>query len=170
MAEECCAQAKAKATRPESMDGNQIANYVDFQICKNVHTRNLELTRKREYETCIGERLLCRPYYIPTEGDGAFGKQREKELDSFAVLKKAIGHFQNGTKIPRSHAKTLRNTYPMGHLQTDQLRAFFSSRNITMPDETMELYEDGKAKWYDALEMMDLFISLEEIEGKEVLE
>lgn len=170
VAEECCAQVKAKAKRPKSMDGSKIANYVDFQICKNIQTRNLELTRKREYETYLGEHLLCRPYYIPTEGDGTFGKLREKELDSFAVLKKVIRYFQNGTNIPRSHAKTLRNTYPLGSHQVDQLMAFFNSRNIKMPDETMELYADGRAKWYDALEMMDLFISLEEIEGKEVLE
>lgn len=54
VAEECCSNAKKVAKAEENRDGERIGNYVDFQICKNIHCRNLDRIRQEEYCTPTG--------------------------------------------------------------------------------------------------------------------
>ena len=164
VAEECCGQAKARAKRPENLIGNKIVNFVDYQFCKNIQAKDLESVRRDEYVTCTGETLLRRPYYIHTENDGDASEQLEKTSYSYTELKQIIKYFQNEELIPSSHAAALRNTYSLGVLQVKVLQAFLNSRNISMPDGSGEMYNDEQAKWYDALELMDIFIALEDLE------
>lgn len=162
VAEECCGNAKKTAKSKENLQGERIGNWVDFHICKNVQARNLKVLREKEYVTSLGEELLIRPYYIAcgTEKEGTVLGNLAKGTRTLESLAKSIVYFAEGERIPRSYAKLLRNTYPMGKYEVKHLCAFLQSRKHLMPDGSFKMYEGNQALWYDALEMMDLFATL----------
>ena len=165
VAEACCDCAKDRAKSEENMERNRIGNYVDFQICGSVQCRNLKETRRKDYVTPTGETLLLRPYYIPTEFDGKLAKSTEVPYH-YENFKKNVKYFLN-ENIPRSYAKQIRNTYPLGSHETKMLEGFLESRGWKMPDGTMKMFgEDQTALWYDALEMMDYCIEWKDTEDK----
>lgn len=178
VAESCCDNAKKRAKEPENMDHGRVGNFVDFQYCRNIQTKNLERLRNAEYITSEGNQLLIRPYYIPVDQDGL--QKLQCVPFCFGQLKKIVKDFQdeenkglgtNNTKrpatLPRSFAKQLRNTYPLGKHMLGPWMKFLKSRGWGMPDGTCDVEnlfdQDGTAKWYDALEMMDDYIDLERI-------
>lgn len=165
VAEQCCDSAKKYAK--ENTDGDRVANYLDFQICKNVQARNLKRIRSREYRTATGEQLLIRPYYVSLETQAGYAVFENKTPNDRKLkkLKENIRYFQDEKKIPRSFAKELRNTYADGQQPVEVLADFLKSRSHKMPDGTFQMYDssEGKmtAKWYDALELMDYFEEVE---------
>ena len=186
VAEACCDSAKDMAKKPENMlpvdqdgkvitnvDGTakagvsyKIGNWVDFQICKNIHTGDLDKTRKLEYVTSHNEKLLIRPYELPLLNL----KSREGAINKYENLKCNIRYFQNDKKIPHSHAKKLRNLYSSGQEVVNEFAAFLASRGWKMPDGTVDMYtEDNQALWYDALELFDCFeeVDVEKIQKEE---
>lgn len=172
-AEACCESAKSRAKRPENMDGTRVGNFVDFQICKNIQVKNLEAVRWKEYRTYAGENLLTRPYWIQADADGEAFAEKMKTKYAFHDLKKYIKYFRFEERIPMSFAQELRNTYPLGQPQVEQLASFLASRGFKMPDGTTEMYRTDPegpgllAVWYDALEMMDHYIDLQILRGEE---
>lgn len=169
VAEACCQSAKDRAKKSENMDGDRVGNFVDFHICKNIQAKNFQLMRNREYQTSSGEQLLIRPYYIRTKAEGNL-ERLNKENFAFENLKKAISYFQDEKQIPKSFAKELRNTYALGEDAVHLFYSFLESRGWKMPDGEEELYiKNGEniAKWYDALELQDCYMDLDEIIGKE---
>lgn len=199
-AEECCGSAKERAKQPVHMDGERVGNFVDFQVCKNIHASDIEAVREKEYRTALGENLCLRPYFIETDMDYGFAENRKK-LYTFSNLKTWIAYFSDETKIPRNFAKQLRNTYSEGENKVQLLQNFLESRNHKMPQLPKEtggrnqndlnaeckatcVYqecsknltelesritnvsfilenEEKVALWYDALELMDLYETLE---------
>lgn len=174
VAEACCDSAKDMAKKQENMlpvdqDGKvitnveetakagvsyKIGNWVDFQICKNIHTGDLDKTRKLEYVTSHNEKLLIRPYELPLLKLDS----RNDAINKYENLKKNIKYFQDDTNIPHSHAKKLRNLYSSGQEVVNEFAAFLASRGWKMPDGTVDMYtEDNQALWYDALELFDCF-------------
>lgn len=164
-------------------------NFVDFQICKNVQCCDLEQMRKKEYITSSGEDLLLRPYYIEMQySDNNISDELNKingnNENVFSKLKKNVLYFSNEGKndkrknMPRSMAKGIRNKYSLGEQQIQLLSAFLDSRKWKLPDECAckgNMYvklnecnckgnalnsELKKAKWYDALEIMDYCYSM----------
>lgn len=162
VAEECCENAKKTAKSRENMQDNQIGNWVDYHICRNVHARNLKALREREYVTGLGEQLMTRPYYISTGLEREGGRFASLSNSSRALhkLEENILYFVEGDDFTKRFAKQLRNTYPMGRHEVQQLKIFLQSRKKKMPDGTLDMYEDNRARWYDALEIMDLFVPL----------
>lgn len=182
VAEACCDSAKDMAKKPENMlpvdqDGKvitnveetakagvsyKIGNWVDFQICKNIHTGDLDKTRKLEYVTSHNEKLLIRPYELPLLKLDS----RNDAINKYENLKKNIKYFQDDKNIPHSHAKKLRNLYSSGQEVVNEFAAFLASRGWKMPDGTVNMYtEDNQALWYDALELFDCF---EEADGEKI--
>lgn len=161
VAEECCENAKKTAKMEENLQDGMIGNWVDFHICKNVQARNLKAMREREYATSLGEQFLIRPYYIAngTEKENTVFGNLAGGTRALSNLEKNVDHFR--TKIPRSFAKQLRNVYSLGRYETGYLGTFLQSRNHAMPDGGYEMYEGNRAKWYDALEIMELFSTSE---------
>lgn len=169
VAESCCESAKSRAkqdrymgysTNEKSGKPDRVANWVDFQICKNIQAQNLSAMRAKEYRTSHGEELMIRPYFIRTDRDfGIEGQvEQERTLDS---LKNAIQYFQDRDNMPKAFAKKLRNTYSQGEFQMEMLYNFLSSRGWKLPEGDALYYEEkGKktAKWYDALEMLDFCV------------
>lgn len=178
VAENCCENAKERAKEPQNMDGERVGNFVDFHITQNIQAADFNEMRKREYQTCTGEQLLIRPYYIATGTEGTLKFLNDKYF-AFHKFKRAVSYFQNlkeqeelnDINIPKSFAMTLRNLYPTGKNQVYNLEAFLKSRDWYMPDEkegidAMYLVEENRiiARWYDALEMVDDFIDLDKME------
>ena len=162
VAEECCENAKKTAKSRENLQDGIAGNWVDFHICKNVQARNLKALREKEYVTGMGEKLLIRPYYVASglEKEGTVFGALASGSRTLSSLEDRILHFTEGKKIPRSYAKELRNTYPLGKYEVQRLQAFLQSRNHKMPDGTCNMYDGESALWYDALEMMDLFATV----------
>ncbi len=171
VAEECCNVAKKRAKEKGNLVDGEIGNWLDFQVCKNIHTLNLELTRNREYITRTGEKLYKRPYYIKTTD--AFKRQddnrdRREDIESFKEEMRIVnGDGKKGSAdkkvIGRSFAKRLRNTYPIGEARVDELASFLRSRVSSFPDDLYYTDRDGNrtAIYYDALEMMDYYVDTE---------
>lgn len=171
VAESCCDKAKKRAK--EHSQNGRVANYLDYQICKNIQTLDLDKVRSAEYHTHSGEKLIRRPYYISIgmENDAKNSYQdfenNESDLHKLSELMNAIKYFRDEKNIPRSLSKKLRNLYPEGESVVGSFTDFLKSRNHKMPDGSFEMYckdmivEKGKekevkiAKWYDALELMD---------------
>ena len=175
VAESCCDNAKKRAKEEQNISEGCIGNWVDFHICKNIQSRDLEGLRKREYVTSYGEGLLLRPYFIPVadENEGAFKKIAESAF-SFRHFDTAVNYFQDTNKIPRIFIKRMRNTYPLGEKQMNMLWNFMKSRGRELPDTEVcknELYIkigiEKIALWYDALEMSDDYISLTKVVGED---
>ncbi|MGN0514447.1 MAG: Cas10/Cmr2 second palm domain-containing protein [Lachnospiraceae bacterium] len=161
VAESCCENAKNLAKRPENRDGSRVASFVDFQICKNIKTRNLEKVRKNEYETTAGKSLLLRPYYIPANNGVGF-ESLEKEPFHFQCFRDAVQWMTNEKNIPRSFAKQLRNMYNESEISLETWNLFLKSRGWIIPEKNGQIFFNNlnKAIWYDALEMMDYYLDL----------
>lgn len=164
VAEACCESAKERAKKKENLEDGQVGNWVDFAFCDSVYARDLKAMREREYITPTGEHLLTRPYRINVN-DTVTVEKKEFELDT---LKSYIEYFlgtdeEGNDNFPRSLAKDLRNTYPVGWMEMEALKSFMDSRQHILPDGN-DLYFDNKghriARYYDALEMMDYYENL----------
>lgn len=193
VAEACCENAKtfskqyAEAAASKSADekaGKEPAPtgcWLDYQICKNIQTRDLEGIREKEYITSLGEQLYSRPYFVATESD----KDRFKncpDMDQITLdsLKKKIIWFLDERNIPRSFAKGLRNIYSQGEDKAKLYMAFLESRKWELQGHSSELYYDRKwtggtslrrtAIWYDALELLDYYADLDDLKSQEEAE
>lgn len=170
VAEACCESAKDTAKLKENMDGDTVGNWVDFQVCKNIHTRDVKRTREREYVTRTGEKLYKRPYFIIADGQKNVPvfKGISERMNSIQSLKNEMEFITGGKKTEtddksmiRSFAKKLRNTYPLGESSVNQLVSFIRSR-IKLPDDMYYEDSDGErvAIYYDALELMDDYVDI----------
>lgn len=145
-------------------------NFFDFQICKNIQCLDLEKIRQKEFVTASGESLLLRPYYVPMQReDDPLNQVNGKgghACSNYNQLRHDIAYFSNQQNLPRSFAKKIRNTYSLGKAQIGLLAGFLDSRGWKMPGGrecagNMYLAEEGieKARWYDALEIVDYSLS-----------
>ena len=159
VAEECCHNAKKRAKEEQHKVDGKIGNWVDFQICKSIHTTDFEKDRKKQYQLADGTYLLKRPYYIPfdrPELKRYAEMDQINQADSFALFREIMYGFENGKNgLAQSDLKELRNTYSKGKEAMDTLKTFLESRGKSFP---MECF-DGKgiANWYDELEMLEWY-------------
>lgn len=154
VAESCCESAKevAKSKNCAVQDGC-VENWVDFVICKNIQTRNLEKIRNREYVVDSKVNLLQRPYCVVGED-----AEPEQTLQDFTAKVKRL----NDT-LARSQIKELRNVYSEGKAATNLYSGFLSSRGRNLGN----VFNNNRAVYYDAAEMIDDYISLDELMGVE---
>lgn len=157
VAEACCDSAK-KLAKKEKNRGSHIGNFLDFQICTNIRAADLEAYRDKHYST-EKSYFIARPYFVPGAGDTEEFKNKNEKYN----IARLIASEKYFTKdMPRSKAKELRNIIPMGENELKKEIAFLQSRgfmdNCNMAD---------RGVWYDALELMDLYIDEEQAdEGK----
>ncbi len=171
VAEACCDSAKEKAKLEENMNGDTVGNWVDFQVCKNIHARDVKRIRKREYITRNGEKLYKRPYFIIADdqknvpvfkkiSEGKYSIQSFKSEMAFVTGNKTAK--SDDKPMIRSFAKKLRNLYPLGESSVNQFVSFIKSRINNIPDNMYYEESDGKkvAIYYDALELMDDYVDI----------
>lgn len=178
VAEECCDSAKKRAKKNKV--GDRIGNWVDFQFCRNIQARNLDRIRNEEYITSGNLKLLRRPYYISVDNDEIFDNIKKGKFSYDEFCKDMVKYvLDTENNIPHSYVKELRNTYPLGEKQVSELCSFLKSRNRDLPDEmffedTCNIdsdENDGKtqkiALLYDALEVSDYFMSVEDMKKED---
>lgn len=156
VAEKCCSSAKKRAKEAEHRaggvtDGN-IGCYLDFQICSHVKTTDLEAHREKNYAYPNGEgSMIYRPYYVSSEANSRTNdlNKRNEKYDFEKIFINNIKYFQ-GTDISRNKMKDLRNSFSFGMGEVEKEITFLKSRGIQL---------QGNAEtWYDALEMVDLYV------------
>lgn len=165
VAEACCDSAKTRAKQDANKEGDRIGNWVDFQICKDVQNVDLEKNREKDYRVASDEWLLRRPYYMAThrENNEYFHMNNMNESYSFEKFKDSYAYFTDEDKMPSALAKKFRNTYPLGRDAIEELVIFAKSRK-KLGDEPAYIKDSDNeyvAAWYDALEMMDMYIDIE---------
>ena len=181
IAEKCCKKAKERAKSAENRDGNVIGSWVDFQLCNNVQLVNLEDYRDKYYKVADGKTLLKRPYYVEYDLSGARNEEPADNESSLYQIKKKMNQrnsgyslelFKKGMKyfkvFPQSAVKRMRNSYILGEQAMGYLITFEASRQRYMPDDSNSddsvsaFDEAGCAKWYDILEMWDLYTDMDD--------
>jgi hypothetical protein len=173
LAEQCCAEAKNRAKEAARKQAEaagserEAGNYMDFQICKSIMTAtDLTRSRRENYELPDGTRLLARPYCA----DAGLPETGLPETDphSLSFFKQAHKHF-SGDKFPNNVAKNLRNAYSQGETAANAVFRKMTSRGHTLPGGSKELYANNtkEAPYFDALEMLELFIDLDDNHAEE---
>lgn len=151
VAEACCDSAKKKAKIKENRgnDGLMIGNFFDFQVCTNIRAAHLDTYRDKHYLSDQGY-FIARPYYVKVakDTDGLNEKNQKYSVEWLEYWSEIF------RKMPRSKAKQLRNVIPMGKNEIQKTISFLTSRGYKIFEESQDEYQ----VWYDALEIMDLFI------------
>lgn len=141
--------AKKRAKNEKNRGENaSVGNFFDFQICTNIRAAHLESYREKHYRS--GNKMfILRPYYVPIKRD--INKINE-ENKNYSVEK-----LEEWSKIfkgmSRSRAKMLRNSMWAEH-KRDEAVSFLASRGY----QELENRKTEYPVWYDALEIMDLYI------------
>lgn len=174
VAEKCCKRAKERAKEEKHLVciNDQISrsgSWVDFQICKSAHVMNLSGFRRQEYQLFDGTQLLLRPYHLSLNDDK---KMKELcEAYDFSIFDGVYRHFsgevnggKDSKKIARSFVQDLKTAYTQGKHEMDAAQTFAKSRNIPMPDQYPNPFEEKEGReyaiWYDVLEQWDYYVNL----------
>lgn len=144
-AEACLDNAKDRAKESEHSINNLVGNFVDFQLCSNVNSKNLDDYREKHYMVG-GESFIARPYYIDVDNDKGLNiKNKDYSLKLFKDLSEKLDN------LPRNISKEIRNIIPLGDNEIEKEINFLSSRAYDFND-----LKDNKGIYYDALELLDL--------------
>lgn len=181
IAEKCCKKAKERAKRAENRGESVIGSWVDFQLCNNVQLVNLEDYREKYYKVADGKTLLKRPYYVEYDmscaqneetADKESGLYQIKEMMNQRNARYSLGQLKKGMQyfraFPQSTVKRMRNSYILGEQAMEHLITFEASRQRYMPDDSNSdgsvsaFDEEGCAKWYDILEMWDMYTDMDD--------
>ncbi|MGN0299448.1 MAG: Cas10/Cmr2 second palm domain-containing protein [Lachnospiraceae bacterium] len=171
VAEHCCDSAKKRAKENRhsaeiSKDIVRVGNWVDFQICSSVHTANFKQFRKEEYQLFDGSVMTLRPYFL---GDPNPMVSKACQDYDFSIFEQVYDCFGNPKKIPRSVAQEFKDAFSMGEHEVIAVSSFAKSRKRELPKKaaymtlrTADNQPVTYAVWYDALEMLDYYVDLEE--------
>ncbi|MCR5608351.1 MAG: hypothetical protein K6G26_04745 [Lachnospiraceae bacterium] len=173
MAEECCESAKKRAKLDECVgwtgENNTgmkiIGNYIDFHICKHIDIADIEAQRDGE-RIPDGTVLYKRPYFVPYGSESGKFTEIDSKNSCFSIedYKKRLAYFCDNEKIPRSFSKQLRSAYVLGKHSVDEYLTFLKSRSKDLKEILSEdSYDNQVAAWYDALDLMDLYIDIQEV-------
>ena len=146
-AEACLNNAKdvAKGNGHSLNSGQIIGNFVDFQLCSNVNSADLDNYREKHY-VVDGESFIARPYYIDVEHDKGLNKQnKDCTLKTFVEISDSL------SDLPRNISKEIRSVIPLGDNEIEKEINFLLSRGYEFTD-----LKDNKGIYYDALELLDL--------------
>lgn len=161
LAKACCSNAKSRAKANKSSLG-YTGNWIDFEICR--HIKDVDLLQNRKIYGVVGNTLLYKkPYCIKHN-------LYHNDFFDFDVFEKKIQSLLSSQPIlNRARAKTLRETYYRGYeyvkifensalsrnyLCNDSEKKITFYDNYISDENTSKLY----ASYYDAIEIMDLYI------------
>ncbi len=144
-AEACLDNAKDRAKESKHSINNLVGNFVDFQLCSNVNSKDLDDYREKHYMV-DGESFIARPYYVDVDNDKGLNiKNKNCSLKLFKDLSNKLAD------IPRNVSKEIRGVIPLGDNEIEKEINFLNSRGYDFDD-----LNDDKGIYYDALELLDL--------------
>lgn len=173
LAERCCVAAKQKARTEAGVTGEGMGSYIDFQLLygglQNLGALRMETER---LGATYGWRFYMRPYKVTDNHNSG-------KLSVFY----AVSDWIQNSGIARSKWKELRNAYFRGEVQVhdsitrlrrrykkemEMLEGILKDQGITLSSETETFVDsDNTVVLWDALEMMDLYVSLNMEAGHE---
>lgn len=171
VAEACCDSAKKRAKQESCRDSKgNTGSFLDFQLCTHISAADLDSYREKHYVSAEdGTSVLARPYYANDYLEGDDHSGRTSVLNAFSDMNEinekydlehlcqAVDVFQK--KMPRSHAKKMRDVCVTGTQAVEKHVTFLESRDIWLPKKEKEY-------WYDALEIMDIYLKKEGVQDE----
>ena len=158
IAENCCEKAKERAKTDNYKINDEIGNFVDLHYCYSGYiSDDLDEMRAHHYQNIENRNLICRPFGIYTEDEkrNLTKKQQECDLDVF------LNNLDYISSVSRSTAKNLRDSYYKSKANMISLLKMLKKKNQDFPLDVQPYYDDGVAKYYDALEFLDIFAKKE---------
>lgn len=158
LAEELCGAAKSKA-REESPE--KPGSFLDFHIVQSGASGSLKAIRKREYVSAEGRSLLLRPLCCDEVKCAKNGQNAAQNATDGSNLR-ADGvtalhmRMEEMRALPRTWVKQARNAYAAS--EYDALSVFRRAgvHHAEKTDPVKVFDADGKALYFDALEIMDM--------------
>jgi hypothetical protein len=179
IAEICCSNAKEKGKTIANDTSTDVKSWMDFHIVQSGIINDITTYRQQNYnlfdtgshlehKKYKAFNLLWRPWLVDTDSDA----EQEEARFNFNHFKSIFSQFTEGEKKwPRHRLKQLRDTLVEGKNATESLISELNSRGLQLPKVKMQdaktfLKEGFNAEYqtpyYDVLEMLDLYIPLEE--------
>lgn len=160
IAEEACQSAKFRGKKPENLINGQVGNWIDFHMSENATMENLDYVRSRVYKDTQNNSLLLRPYCLdPESRKFPFSFERFKEYAAFFRAQKKM----------RTQIQKLQNAHSFGKPEVRDLLEELKLQGLEMPRKFGSPYvkvQDEQnqtcAKWFDAIEMYEVFEDLME--------
>lgn len=159
LAEELCASAKKRIAELRDL-GEDSATAMDWHFATGGQLEDLESVRKREYTVKEGELLYMRPVSLFCDSE---------DWRSWTTFEKIVREFKEGEKWKdrRNKVKALRETLRTG--SGEAVEYFLKAYSLTglpdipgMPEMKRRGWQAGRCGYFDAIEAMDFYISLEE--------
>ncbi len=166
LAEDLCSNAK-RIIAKDYKDSDKDFSLIDWHLEQGDLMGSIKEIREENYRTEDGKYLYMRPLYLNNE-DRWNNYENFKEA-YFNITKRKIGKEGKEEPIPRSKIKKLREILKKGENET---RVYIESNNISQyfsrfknTDGDNCFYKD-QCMYFDSIEIIDLFIELDEKEGK----
>lgn len=171
LAEDLCKNAK-RTLAEDYKNKEQDYSLIDWHLEQGDLAGGINEIREEHYKTRDGKDLCMRPLYI-NNNEKWYRYDNFKEAFSNITCRKIEKQVVSTNKIkrqvvPRSKLKRLREILKEGekevqiYLDSNNIEGYFSRFEDTIGNYC---FNDGKCMYFDAIEIMDLFIELDE--GKE---
>lgn len=161
LAESCCKNAKAKTLESERNEGrSQCKSSMDFQVCYSGITSDMNTFRKRHYNI-DGKILIKRPYIFGTSDKG-------KDYQEFIKLAEFLYEGIKLNNIARSKLKELRSAYVTGSREAKNYGQYIlahvegciedkNNKELEIAEMLSDPFdENGRARFFDCLDLMDI--------------
>lgn len=164
LGEELCRSAKEYIKKQKEEYGEEDLTAMDWHFAVNGLVRNLDEVRNQEYTVPYEGSLLMRPVRLNAP---------ENEWTSWDLFVNVIKEFQNDDlwKGRRNKIKALREALRGGRDEVKHLRKAYEIPQLPkiMPyhDMAHQGWQGGKCGYFDAIEAMDFFISLDSDGGSQ---
>jgi hypothetical protein len=158
LGEELCRSAKEYIKMQKEDFGEEGLTAMDWHFAVNGIVRNLNEVRDREYTVLNEGSLLMRPVRLNAS---------ENEWKSWDLFVNIIKEFQSNDlwKGRRNKVKALREALRAGRDEVIHLRKAYGlpqlPRIMQLPDMADQGWQGGNCGYFDAIEAMDFFISLD---------
>ena len=146
LAEKCCKSAKTEAKKESNLIDGFAGNWIDFQVCDNLNSQELDMLRQRYYVTGENIDLLLRPYCMDGDSECSFTRLKQRAL--------ALP----GLGLTRVQSKILRQSYIIGRNEFNYWVQMMKKEGVDLVSKLgSPIYRDKEnnfhAAWFDAVEI-----------------
>lgn len=168
LAEDLCSNAKRRIQDDYPNDGDKDFSLIDWHIEQGDLIGEISDIREKHYKSRDGKDLCMRPLYI--NNDSEWKSYENFKATYFNICKREINENKisrnkiSRNKISRNKIKELREILKNGEsateifLKSNAIDGYFSRLEKTFGDNC---FYDNNCMYYDAIEVMDLYIELE---------
>lgn len=152
LAEECCKSAKTEAKKEYNLIDGMAGNWIDFQICKEGYSQELDMLREHSYLTSDGVSLLLRPYSI-----GLKGRDKTNSYYDLLVLMKKLKELD----LSRQQKLMMNQSYTMGLMEfsnwiQSEKKAGLDLVGILGQPLCRDENRQPRATWFDAVDLLNI--------------